>query len=227
MINTIFTNCGKLGDMFLCLPVISWYYKKYDKPVIFALSRNFPYSTDAYQLLMMQECIADVIYFDYNESMCENRTSDMLGKYHVQYEMLPEPYNNKSYNLYPLGFHRWPDKYLPELYAEEYGFGVDRDFVLEYGNKNLFYKDDKVKVDRYEKPMLDHFSDYIRLPQSNSIIENLQYAAGANEILTFTTGFSIMATLARIPITIYGDTNLIQHHNNYYDINGGINWLHY
>ena len=32
----IFTNCGLLGDMFLCLPVLSWYYKTHTEKVTFA-----------------------------------------------------------------------------------------------------------------------------------------------------------------------------------------------
>lgn len=224
---TIFTNCGKLGDMFLCLPVISWYYKVFNKPVVLALADHFPYAKDAYELLMMQDCISDVVYFKYDESMCENRNPFALGKYHITHEMLPENYNDKKLSLYSLGFHRWPDKYVPELYAEEYNFKVDYDFKLNYNIKNSFYRFNSVKVDRYESPMLDAFVDHKPLMQSNSMLENLQYAAGAANVLTYTTGFSIMASLARIPISIYGDTNLISHHENYFKINGGINWIHY
>lgn len=224
---TIFTNCGKLGDMFLCLPVISWYYKTFNKPIVFALADHFPYAKDAYEILMMQECIADVVYFNYDESKCENRSSDNLGKYHITHEMLPGNYNDKSLSLYSFGFHRWPDKYIPELYAEEYCFKVDYNFKLEYGTKNTFYREDKIKIDRFEDPMLDSFEEYISMPKTNTILENLQCAAGAKEILTYTSGFSIMSTLARIPVSIYGASNLIEHHKNYFDINNGINWIHY
>lgn len=225
MSNTIFTNCGKLGDMFLCLPVISWYKKVFGTTITFALADHFPYSKDAYELLMMQDCVDDVLYFQYDESKCEHRTTDNLGKYHITKEMLPSQY--QDFKIYSFGFHRWPDKYIPELYAEEYNFKVDYEFKLEYGSKNYFYKDNNVKVDRYESPMLESFDSYTLLSSSNTMVKNLQYAAGANTVLTFTTGFSIMATLARIPVSIYGDTNLIAHHENYFKINGGINWIHY
>jgi hypothetical protein len=225
MSNTIFTNCGKLGDMFLCLPVISWYKKIFGTTITFALADHFPYAKDAYELLMMQDCIDDVIYFKYDESKCEHRNAGNLGKYHITKGMLPIEYQN--FKIYSFGFHRWPDKYISELYAEEYGFKVDYDFVLYYGSKNLFYKNDNVKVDRYESPMLEEFNSYIPLSQHNTMVENLQYASGAKEVLTFTTGFSIMASLARIPITIFGSSQLVEHHKKYYDISDKITWINY
>ena len=225
MSNIVFTSCGKLGDMFLCLPVISWYKKVFGVTITFAIADHFPYAKDSYELLMMQDCIDDVIYFKYDDSKCENRTSDNLGKYHITSEMLPKEY--QDFKIYSFGFHRWPDKYIPELYAEEYNFKVDYDFKLEYGHSNYFYKNDIVKVDRYESPMLNEFIEYVSLRSNNSMLENLQYASGAKSVLTFTTGFSIMAALARIPVTIYGSTSLIDHHNKYYNISGPITWIHY
>jgi hypothetical protein len=59
------------------------------------------------------------------------------------------------------------------------------------------------------------------------MVENLQYASGAKEVLTFTTGFSIMASLARIPITIFGSSQLVEHHKKYYDISDKITWINY
>lgn len=218
----IFTNCGLLGDMFLCLPVISWYYKHTgDKPV-FALADHFPYSRNAEHLLRMQECISDVVYFKFDESQCFRRTADNLGPYHVPKDLFRDtPYEN--HDITSLGFYRWPDKYIPAFYAEEHGMGVDYDFRLNYGEPNYYYQERIVKVDKFESPRLGHV-DAFELPSYNSMQLNLQYAAGAKEIVTFTTGFSIMVTLARIPVTIWQPANLVQHHSMYFDINGGIKW---
>ena len=208
----IFTNCGLLGDMFLCLPVLSWYYKTHTEKVTFALATHFPYSRDAEELLRMQECIEDVIYFDYVPK---------------NYDMGAQPYHINSSTFddeetISLGFQCFPNKYLPAFYAEEYGLGVDYDFVLNYGEPDLTYRDDVVKVDKWENPKLNHV-DAIPLTEG-SMLKNVQYAAGAKQCKTFTTGFSIMATLAKIPITLYEPSHLHQHHQMYFDINGGIEW---
>ena len=50
MDKVIFTNCGLLGDMFLCLPVISWYYKTYGVKPIFGVSRHFNYAETAEEI---------------------------------------------------------------------------------------------------------------------------------------------------------------------------------
>jgi hypothetical protein len=214
----VFSNCGLLGDMFLCLPVLSWHYKTFNQKVTFALSTHFPYSRDAQELLEMQECIEKVIYFDYTPEIHEYRESDkVMGQYHI----LSSALNEFNDEVISLGFHGWPDKYIPEFYAEEYGLGVDYDFKLNYGTPNYWYHDHIVKIDKFEKPQLLDV-DGINLACDNSIIMNLQLAAGAKEVITFTTGFSIMATLARIPIILYQPHHLIEHHKMYFDINGGI-----
>lgn len=206
----VFTNCGLLGDMFLCLPVLSWYYKTHGEKVTFALATHFPYSRDAEELLSMQECIDKVVYFDY---VPENY--DMGAQpYHINRDVFGE-------DVISLGFRSWPDKYIPEYYAEEYGLGVDYDFKLNYGEPNPMLKEWVLKVDKYEEPKLNNVAG-ADLPASNGMVKNLQLAACAKEIITFTTGFSIMATLARIPVTIYQSQSLIEHHKKYFVINGGI-----
>lgn len=227
MRTTIFTNCGKLGDSLFCLPVISDYKKRTGHRTIFALSSLFLYSLELKELLEMQWCIDELVYFHHDELKCELRSKENLIKYHIPRDMLPSPYNEYNFDMYDLGFHKWPDKYISELYAEEYGFNVDYDFVLNYGDIDYTYKDVKVKVDKYEDLQLESFTDYYLLESSNSIVKNIQYAAGAKEVLTFSTGFSVLATLARIPITIYAPQHLIDHHKNYFDIHGGITWIHY
>lgn len=220
----IFTNCGLLGDMFLCLPVLSWYSKNHNEKIVFALADHFAYSKDAEALLRMQPFIYDVIYFNYDESICESRHPGNLGNYHIPKKV----FNGTAYegwDVTSLGFHKWPDKYVPELYAEEYGLGVDYDFRLNYGNPNYKYKEYIVKVDKFEDPHLIGF-DGINLC-SPSMHENLQYAAGAGKVVTFTTGFSIMAALARIPIELWSYRHLIDHHAKYFDIAGKINWRYF
>lgn len=215
MDKVIFTNCGLLGDMFLCLPVISWYYKTYGIKSIFGVSKHFNYSETAEEILSMQECIDKVIYFDW---IPENYQCG-AQPYRINNNAFTEEY--KDYTIYSLGFHRWPDKYIPEFYAEEYNLGVDYDFTLNYGDIDYTYKDKDVKVDKYESPQIE-FVDAELLDINNGIVKNLQYAAGAKSIITFTTGFSIMATLARIPVIIWQRRELIEHHKMYFDINNGI-----
>ena len=208
----IFTNCGLLGDMFLCLPVLSWYYKTYGEKVTFALATHFPYSRDAEELLSTQECIKEVRYFDYTP---ENYNMG-AQPYHINRDVFGE-------DIISLGFRSWPDKYLPEFYAEEYGLGVDYDFKLNYGEPFQSFKGCIMKVDKFDSPKLHHVEALSPAP-GNTMVQNLQLAAGAEQIITFTTGFSVMATLARIPVTIYQPYHLIEHHKKYFVINGGIDW---
>jgi len=193
----IFTLSGRLGDTLLALPLFSWYYKTKGKKVVVALA-NFTFVEGMIEVLNMQECVEKAILSTYTPKY-----------YYIggqPYHWNPFEYGLDKYMeeapYYNLGYKSKTDKYAPEFFAEEYGFGVDYDFTLNYGTIDNTYAGKRVKVDRWATPWLDKV-DAVPLTEENSMIKNLQYAAGASEVLTVPTGFSILMALARLPMTYY------------------------
>ena len=195
MKNPIFTLSGRLGDTILALPIFSWYYKTHGGKAIVVLA-NFAYVEGMIDLLNIQECVEKAILSTYTPRYYR------IGGQPYHWNPFKYGLNIEEAPYYNLGYKSKTDKYAPEFFAEEYGFGVDYDFTLNYGPVDNTYKEQIVKVDRWKTPWLDKVNA-VALTDKNSMIKNLQYAAGAKEVLTVPTGFSILMALARLPMTFY------------------------
>lgn len=197
----IFTHTGKMGDMFQCLPILSWWYKTYGEKPIYALGM-FPYAKQSEELLRMQECIGDVIYVDYKPQH--------LGLGGQPYKFDLKQYLNTNDNYYNLGFRCFPNKYYGDFIAEEYNLGYDYDFKLNVGDKRNKYRGKTVVMDKYETNILKNKGikgEY--LPQNNSLLKNLQLAMGASNVKSFSTASALLLLLAGKNIIVYGENKQI------------------
>lgn len=197
----IFTHTGKMGDMFQCLPILSWWYKTYGEKPTYALGM-FPYAKQSEELLRMQECIGDVIYLDYKPQH--------LGLGGQPYKFDLKQYLNTDQEYINLGFRKFPDKYYGEFIAEEYNLGYDYDFKLNIGDKRNKYRGKTVVMDKYETNILKNKGikgEY--LPQNNSLLKNLQLAMGASNVKSFSTASALLLLLAGKNIIVYGENKQI------------------
>lgn len=193
----IFTHTGKMGDMFQCLPILSWWYKTYGEKPKYALGM-FPYAKQSEELLRMQECIGDVIYLDYKPQH--------LGLGGQPYKFDIKQYLDTNEDYINLGFRKFPDKYYGDFIAEEYNLGYDYEFKLNVGDKRNRYRNKTVVMDKYENNILKKKGikgEY--LPQSNSLIKNLQLGMGASNVKAFSTASALLLLMAGKNIIVYGE----------------------
>jgi len=189
-----FSHCGKFGDMLMCLPILSAYYKRTgDKPAL-ALAQ-FPYVDTAIELLLLQECVG-IIY------RTPHRPRDMWGGWPYKPE---QGYTvDIGDEVVYLGFRGHPDKPFIDFVAEEHGLEIDRDFRLNYGAADSQYAGKHVCIERYDAPILGPAGvegEYI--PRDVTILLALQLAAGAGSVSTYATGSAMALCLSGIKCRIY------------------------
>lgn len=202
----IFTHPGKLGDVFQCLQIISWWCKENNSPAKLALTR-FPYSKECEELLLMQGCISEVIHLPFEApATFNNHLIDMksLG------------YNEDYINL---GFSTLPKIYYCDHIANELGLGVDYDFKLNIGEKRNKYRGKTAIIDKYENNILRNSGikgEY--LPSNNSLLKNLQLAMGASTVKTFSTASAMLLLLAGKNLVVYGENRMTNDGRTFKDL---------
>lgn len=188
-----FTHCGKFGDMLMCLPILSAYYKRTGEKPDLVLAQ-FPYADSAVELLRLQECVGNI-------GRVDNKPTDVWGGW---------PYKPPHFKIDVggdvayLGFRGMPDKSFVDFVAEEHGFAVDHDFELKIGGVDFLYEGKYVCIERYDNPVLGPSGlrgEYI--PREVPILEMLRQAAGAAVVSTYATGAAMALCLAGIRCKIY------------------------
>lgn len=198
------THTGKAGDFGLCLPICSWLYKTHNEKIIFVLPKGFPFIKQLESLIKLQPFTEDIIYCDHHV-----KHYDLGGQ---PYKFNPHDYvedlNVSRY--YNFGFRSAPDKNVTEFYAEEYGLGIDHDFVLEL---DLPFAYDRTKLMCSE--VLTEFYPNYTLPNFNEdFLTNLRELAFARERHLHFSSLAVFAGLAKIPFYLY----LIQRWQPYVDL---------
>jgi hypothetical protein len=187
------THTGKTGDFGLCLPVCSWLYKTYNEKIIFIIPSGVPFINRVESLLRIQPFTEDVIYCNH---IVENY--DLGGQ---PYKFNPNDYiaNLNISRYYNFGFRAVPDKYVPYFYAEEYGLGVDEDFVLNLG-LDFRYNNDKIMC---TEVMGRFFPNYEQTDLNKDFLSALQDFAYAKERHMHFSSLAVYLMLAKIPFHLY------------------------
>lgn len=199
----IFTHCGKMGDLFQCLPIMSAWYKKHNDKVKLVLG-NFPYNKECKPLLEMQECIDEVIYANYLPNMMAKDGIDW-GLFKFNPHDYIEGFIDGPSKYINLGFKHFPNKNYTEFMAEDDNLDIDWDFKLDIGEKSNKFRGKCIVIDKYADNILrNHGIKGEYLQEKTSMIKNLQYAAGASAVKTTTTGSAVLLLMAGINCVIYG-----------------------
>lgn len=198
----IFTSCGKMGDLFQTLPILSAWYKKTGEKADLCLA-TFPYRRECEELLKMQECIGEVYYVDYAPEMMK---PDNIVDWSL-YRFNPYEHGLVTETVQPfinIGFRHFPNKNYTEFLAEDHGLDIDWDFKLNIGEKRNKYRGKVVVIDKFATNILRNKGikgEY--LPESGSIVKNLQLAAGASAVKTTATGSAVLLLMSGINCIIY------------------------
>lgn len=187
------THTGKIGDLGQCLPICSWLYKNYNEKIVFIFPEGFPFIKSVESLLRLQPFTHDIIYCDFNIVHF-----DMGGQ---PYKFNPHDYieNLNITKYYNFGFRYSPDKFVPEFYAEEYGLGVDYEFILNL-DLDFKYTNNKIKC---SEVMGDFFPNFEQPDFSKDFLFNLREFAYAKERHLHSSSLVIFLSLAKIPFYLY------------------------
>ncbi len=119
----VFTHTGRLGDFFCMLPVLSWWHKENpDKEIHIVLAGNIDFVSSAIELCSLVPFINSI-------KTCEHQVKNTTGG--QPYQFNPNDYGYACDEYINIGFRSHPDKFIPQFFAEEHGFGVDVDFKIE------------------------------------------------------------------------------------------------
>lgn len=188
----IFTHCGKFGDMIMCLPILSAYYKKTGIKPTLALA-DFKYARQSEELLKMQDCIGEILQIQYQPGECWGGYP-----YHIDLKL------NEPDTVVNLGFRGYPDKPLLEFVAEEHGLEIDYGFKLKTYIPMYKYNDKDIVIDRYEDwILLQNRIPGAYLDPKETLVTNLSFAAGAKSAATYATGAAMCLLMAGIPCKVY------------------------
>ncbi len=203
----VFTHCGRLGDFFCCLPVLSWWHKQNpDKEIHIVLAGNIEFVASAIELCRIIPFITSV-------QTCGHKVSDECGG--QPYQFNPNDYGYICDEYVNIGFRDIPDKFVPQYFAEEHGFDVDLDFKIDLppisftdiDYDNMFHDKTSYSLGGFNKKneykFKDQLQDYYCFNPEDSIIKNLQIAKSSKKIYTAPHGFSIALNLCKIDNVVF------------------------
>ena len=122
----IFTSTGLMGDFVLTWPIASWYYKQTGEKITFVVP-DAPWSKGINELTMMQPFTENLIKIPYN--ITDYSRGGQPYKFNPADFGIKGEYLNLGYRDYPR------ENWIPYYMAEEYGLGVDLDYVINVEGK--------------------------------------------------------------------------------------------
>lgn len=202
----IITHVGRFGDFVPSLIIPNYYYKYEKVKTTFVLSQWFRNKVGLEEFLMLQDFTEKVVFDPFVPDHFE------LGG--QPYKFKPQSINDQEY--YNLGMNYFPDKYLGELYAEEYDLKWDKDLNLkfldenfpeEYRNLNVYshFHDVRWDRDRYELLFTKSLpmSGAIPMDITKSLIHNLNVVYYSQTNLFYPNGFSVLLNACGIKYNLY------------------------
>jgi len=201
----IITHTGKFGDFCPSLIIPNYYYKQSNEKTTFILSKWFESVIGLKEFLMLQNFTEDVIFDPY--------MPDNFSAGGQPYKFIPQNMGDQIY--YNLGIGGWPNKYLGEMYAEEYELSFDKDVQLKYIDENFpeelknqklythFYED-RWDRDRYKIAFTQLFPEqgFVGFDPQKPLLYNLNLAHYAAQTNFYPNGFSVLADICGINYTL-------------------------
>jgi hypothetical protein len=178
------------------MPIASWYYKTQGQRIHWVLPKTFAPFTKIESLLRLQPMTANVT----------------LVNHHIQFLFGGQPYKfdpadfGIGGDFINIGFRSHPDKFIPYFYAEEYGLGVDKDFVLELGEVE---PTDEVLCTEHLQQQLPHAKIF---DCSQDVLTNARRMKSARERHCFHSGMGHIMYFANV----YFDLWVQQHPHHLY-----------
>jgi hypothetical protein len=191
----VLTHPGKLGDMLYALPVASWLYKERGLKTHWVLPMMFGPFQHIERLLQTQVFTEAVSLVKYTV-----RNYDCGGQ---PYKFNPNEYGVETDCWYNLGFRHYPSKFIPAFYAEEYGLGYDRNFVmlLRHDFHKTFRMDPDVRsCERAMERIIPHADP---LPSAIDLLDLTKILHNAREVHLWFCGLAVLSWFCNLKATVY------------------------
>jgi len=196
----ILTHTGMLGDFFFCLPVASWLHRTQDVKTHWVLVDGFEPFHHIESLLMQQPFTSRL----------------SLVPHHFRWGCGGQPYKfNPAYygingSYFNLGFRSFPDKYIPEFYAEEHELSYDKDYRIDPG-PNIVGSGEILRSREILMKVLAPQATPI--PWKFALLDLIRMLSAAEEVHAWFGGMSIMCHMIKRKFTCYyakvnGDLNV-------------------
>ena len=207
--SVIFTHCGKLGDCVYTWPIAAWMYRTTGRKVHWVLPRSFGPFRFITSLLQEQEFTDRVSLVDY--------VVEHYGRGGQPYHFDPWKYlvaageTAVTKEVFNLGFRAYPDKYIPQYQAEEYGLGWDDNWVLNLGGSG----DASLAAGGPPEGGTPNLTDictehanfhrnWERIDTTRPILENARRMAwGGRRAHCWYSGMAVILYYARVPFTLH------------------------
>jgi len=184
------THCGKLGDFLYCLPIASWIYKTTGRKIHWVLPHTFePFNH-------IDPLLASLPFTE--QLTLVNHPIYLHGHGGQPYKFNPADYGVQVDEYYNLGFRGYPDKFVTAYCAEEYGFGWDRDYTLEFGDVEP--SDKAIRTEQWEVAEKAPHAEPYTIPMDLYALGRLLKAA--KERWTWYSGPAALMFLARMPFNL-------------------------
>jgi hypothetical protein len=204
----------RMGDSLHVLPIASWIHKTTGAEIDWAYSK-MDYSGAFVEILRNQKCIKASLSFDY-DAITPWDGKELFSCWRP-YNCIDRELHKLTHNYYDQiycfaydrrAYEQRRIEFFSEHFAREFGLGVDYGFQLNYNGPDPQFADKTVKLDKFYAPELKTVGGF-ELPESISIIKNLQYCAGAKQVISARSGSAVALSLARIPfmVKMNGDQN--------------------
>lgn len=226
----LFVTAMRFGDTLHVLPIASWLSKNQDVKIDWAYHEEMcGFTQPLLDIFDVSPFINAHVPFNY-EKLTRWKGRGVMGcwrPYHLIGEEINAKFNNYYDEVYCFGYSKEAYEtrsmgFFTDHFAEEQKLGVDYSYKLDYGQPDKKFELFPVKIDKMYAPVLKEVGA-AELTESDGIIKNLQYAAGAKEVITTRTGAAIALSLARIPFKIrFLDSDYDWYLNICHQITGGV-----
>ena len=188
---TIITNTGKLGDFLYCLPIASWLARDRDVKIHWVLPGSFNPFNFITPLLMLQPFTSRVSIVPYgiHDYGCGGQP----------YRFKPADFGIEG-KFYNLGFRGYPNKYVSAYYAEEHGFGYDRNYRINLGDPAP--KTDEI-LRSTESAMEKLVPRATPMGTHEDLLVLARRMAAAREVHTWFCGLAILCCMSGIKVTVH------------------------
>jgi hypothetical protein len=195
----IITHPGKLGDFIYTLPIASWIWKKTGQLITFVLPATFPPLVSLQSLLLSFPFTVKVLY---------------ITDWHIDnYNCGGQPYKiklsksiAKDEMVINFGLRGYPNKFITEFIAEEYGFHYDKDFLVNVSGVEDNHSNTDFVTENLPIPARTE-NEIIKLDLSKDILQNFRTALGCEQVHCLYSGFAALMYFSGKKFKLYREAN--------------------
>lgn len=187
----ILTHAGKLGDFLYCLPIAAWLHRVKGWRIHWVLPNTFHPFNYLTPLLMAQPFTSRVTMVPYviDNFMCGGQP----------YRFDPAQFGVEGMYV-NLGFRGYPDRYVSQYYADEYGWDYEREYRINLGEP--LPKTDEI-LRSSERHLGAWAPQATEMGKSEDLLALARRMQAAHQVHTWFCGLAILCYMSGIPVIVH------------------------